>query len=241
MISLLVGIVDPSYSTMVRIITRLLGTGNRPREQSSAGRLSRVSGIGVSRPVTLKRALRGTCGILVLEMNCTRRFPCRNPTFHPTYQSDVTRPIRHHRTKNSDFFGPFRRHRTSPTVCFHLIIPRSWVRSPPALLFKSFSTPQIVRSRVAVMESCLKDDNIVSIKEIDESMLLVNSSRPTSFENVSKRFRFANSVGRMTQHVFEKTIHSLQGRFVVGLPIAVVLPTHGSNNETHQVSSCSSR
>src|ERR1039458_10733429 len=28
---------------------------------------------------------------------------------------------------------PFRRQRTSPTECSHLIIPRSWVRSPPAL------------------------------------------------------------------------------------------------------------
>ena len=28
---------------------------------------------------------------------------------------------------------PNRHHRTSLTVCSHLIIPRSWVRSPPAL------------------------------------------------------------------------------------------------------------
>ena len=42
-----------------------------------------------------------------------------NPTFHPTYQTDAT--------------GRIRRHRTSPAECSNLIIPRSWVRSPPAL------------------------------------------------------------------------------------------------------------
>src|SRR5664280_981140 len=32
---------------------------------------------------------------------------------------------------------PDRLPRTSPTICSHLIIPRSWVRSPPALLHDS--------------------------------------------------------------------------------------------------------
>jgi GGDEF domain-containing protein len=59
----------------------------------------------------------------------------RNPTFHPTDHTDATGPIRRHRTKTSAIFGPIRRHRTTPTVCSHLIIPRSWVRSPPALPF----------------------------------------------------------------------------------------------------------
>jgi hypothetical protein len=56
-----------------------------------------------------------------------------NPTFHPTNQTDTTGRIRPHRTKGSTFLGSIRRHRTSPTVSSHLIIPRSWVRSPSAL------------------------------------------------------------------------------------------------------------
>jgi hypothetical protein len=91
------------------------------------------------------------------------------------------------------------------------------------------------------VKSGLKYDDIVSINEIDKAMFLVNPSRPTSFEDVSKRFRLANSVGRVTQDVLEKSIDSLQGRLVVGLPMAVVLPTDGSKNQTHQDSSCSSR
>jgi len=83
------------------------------------------------------------------------------------------------------------------------------------------------------MKSGLKDDNIVSINEIDQSMLFVNSSRPTSFEDVSKRFWFADSVSRVTQYVFQNSIHTIQSCFVMGLPIAVVLPTNGSKNQTH--------
>jgi hypothetical protein len=64
------------------------------------------------------------------------------------------------------------------------------------------------------VESGLNYDDIVSIYEIDQSMLLVNSSRPASFQDVSKRFRLADSFGRVTQHVFEQSIHSLQGRLV---------------------------
>src|ERR1017187_7163231 len=63
----------------------------------------------------------------------TRRLPLR--------KSHVSshRPNRHHRTKPTppDKFsfksGPNRHHRTIPTECIHLIISRSWVRSPPAL------------------------------------------------------------------------------------------------------------
>jgi hypothetical protein len=91
------------------------------------------------------------------------------------------------------------------------------------------------------VKSGLKYDDILVIDEIDESMLIVNSPRPTFIEDVSKRLRFANSVGRMTQDVFEKPIYSLQGRLVVGLPMAIVLPTVGSKNRTHYESSCSSR
>jgi len=73
-----------------------------------------------------------------LRTDSVEQSDLKNPTFHPTYQTDTTGPNRHHRTKNSDIFGPIRRHRTSPTDCSHLIIPRSWVRSPPALLIVRF-------------------------------------------------------------------------------------------------------
>jgi hypothetical protein len=57
-----------------------------------------------------------------------------NPTLHPTYQADTIGRIRHHRTKDPAILGRILRQGTSPTDCLHLIIPGSWVRSPPALL-----------------------------------------------------------------------------------------------------------
>jgi hypothetical protein len=69
----------------------------------------------------------------------TRRRIVRIPTFHPTYQTDSTGPFRRRRTKGTAIFGLFRRHRTSPTDCSHLIISRSWARSPPAPLVQAAS------------------------------------------------------------------------------------------------------
>jgi len=72
----------------------------------------------------------------------------------------------------------------------------------------------MVSSLVAVVKTGLDYDNIIFIYEIDQSMFLVNSSRPTPLEHMSKWFWFANSLGRVTQDVFEKSIHSFQGRHV---------------------------
>jgi len=60
--------------------------------------------------------------------------PTKNPTLYPTYHSDSTRRDRHHRTRIPENSRRYRHHETIPTVRIHLIIPRSWVRSPPALL-----------------------------------------------------------------------------------------------------------
>jgi hypothetical protein len=90
------------------------------------------------------------------------------------------------------------------------------------------------------VKSGLNNDDIVYINEIDQSMLLVDSSRPASFEDVSKGLWFAYSVSRMTQHVFQESIQTFQSCFVMGLPIAVVLPANRRENQTRQDSSCSS-
>ena len=50
-----------------------------------------------------------------------------------TYHSNPTRRDRPHETGFPLKFGRFRHHKTTPTACCYLIIPRSWVRSPPAL------------------------------------------------------------------------------------------------------------
>ena len=57
----------------------------------------------------------------------------RNPTENPAYHSNLTRRDRHQRTKNPEISIPIGRDKTISTVCSNLIIPRSWVRFPPAL------------------------------------------------------------------------------------------------------------
>ena len=63
-------------------------------------------------------------------------------------------PNRHDRTeptpsdKKSFESGSFRHHETIPTDCIHLIIPRSWVRSPPALPEEQFRAFRSQRDRL---------------------------------------------------------------------------------------------
>jgi len=48
--------------------------------------------------------------------------------------ANIAPALRHQRTKSSEILGPNRHDRTSSNKCSHLIMPRSWVRFPPALL-----------------------------------------------------------------------------------------------------------
>jgi hypothetical protein len=61
-------------------------------------------------------------------------------------------------------------------------------------------------------------------------VFLVDPARPTTLHYVSKWFGFSDSLGWVAQNVLEKSIHSLQGQFVVGLPIGIVLPAEGSKD-----------
>jgi hypothetical protein len=83
------------------------------------------------------------------------------------------------------------------------------------------------------VKSRLKYYYIVVVEKIDESVLFVDLSRPTSFKHVSKWFWFSDSLGRVAKYVREKSIHTLQVHFVVGLPIGVVFPAKGGKDETH--------
>jgi hypothetical protein len=61
-------------------------------------------------------------------------------------------------------------------------------------------------------------------------VFLVDPARPTSFHDVSEWFGLSDSLGRVAQDVLEKSIHSLQSQFVVGLPIGIVFPAEGSKD-----------
>jgi hypothetical protein len=100
------------------------------RQPTESRRVSYVPSLNP--PIRLSRsALRKSPHATILIQEIPRFIPHTKPT--PSDQTDTTGPNRHHRTEYPVIFGLFRCHRTSPTDCSHLIILRSWVRSPPAL------------------------------------------------------------------------------------------------------------
>jgi hypothetical protein len=64
-------------------------------------------------------------------------------------------------------------------------------------------------------------------------MFFINSTRPTPRKNMSKRLRFADSVEWVTYSLFEKTIEAFERSLIEGLPMAIVLPAQGSEDQTH--------
>jgi hypothetical protein len=79
----------------------------------------------------------------------------------------------------------------------------------------------------------LEDDDVVSFHQVYESVLLVDSTRPTTGEHVSKRFGFSDPFEWGAHRFVEKAVDSLKHRLVVGLPIEVVLPPEGSEYKRH--------
>jgi hypothetical protein len=72
--------------------------------------------------------------------------------------------------------------------------------------------------------------DVVLIDEVHESMLFVDSSRPTARQDMSECFRLTNSIGGIAHRILKETVESLEHCVVVGLPIQVVLPTEGSED-----------
>jgi hypothetical protein len=79
----------------------------------------------------------------------------------------------------------------------------------------------------------LKNDDIIVFNYVNESVFFVDSPRPTALHCVSQRLGFANTFGRVPYDIFEKSIHTFQGCFVVGLPVAIVFPAERSKHQAH--------
>jgi hypothetical protein len=73
----------------------------------------------------------------------------------------------------------------------------------------------------------------VTIDEINQSMFFIDSSRPAARQYMSEWFGFSDSLGWAAHRFLKEAIQSLEYRLVVGLPIEVVLPTEGSEDESH--------
>jgi hypothetical protein len=79
----------------------------------------------------------------------------------------------------------------------------------------------------------LKDDDVIVFNEVYESVFLVDSTRPTARQHVSKRFGLSDPFEWRAHRFVEKAIDALKHCIVVGLPIEIVLPPEGGEYEAH--------
>ena len=70
-----------------------------------------------------------------------------------------------------------------------------------------------------VVVTGLEDDQIISVDEVDESMLFIDSPRPTALEHVTKLLGFTNAASRLAQRSLDQSVDASEARAVRLLPI----------------------
>lgn len=86
----------------------------------------------------------------------------------------------------------------------------------------------------AVVVAGLEDDEVVAIDEVNEAVLLGDSSRPGSLKDMLERLGLPDALARMPQRIFDQSIDSLHHRPVGLLPGDVVLPPAGGEDHPHE-------
>jgi hypothetical protein len=84
-----------------------------------------------------------------------------------------------------------------------------------------------------VVKSSLKNRHVIAVDQIDEPVLFVNPSGPTSSKDVAKRLWLANPVERIPKDVLDKPIDPLQRCLVPTLPEGVVVPPVRREDKAH--------
>ena len=99
------------------------------------------------------------------------------------------------------------------------------------------------RVRLFVVESCLQDYQVVVVRLIYKSMLFVYAAGPQARKQVLEWFGFAYAVECVARAVIDEAIDPLDRCLISALPIAVVVPSVWSPDDSHQsvVSECSAR
>lgn len=93
---------------------------------------------------------------------------------------------------------------------------------------------------LSVVVASLEDHDVVTVDEIHEPMLLVDSSRPRTGEGVTKLFWFADASEGIAGDVVEEAVDALERGTIGALPVPIVVPPVGGEDEPHRSSSCSS-
>lgn len=93
------------------------------------------------------------------------------------------------------------------------------------------------RASVVVVESCLKDDEVVFDDAIHESVFLIDASRPHVAGAVFEPFRLSATRGRLPQRLVDEEVDAFQHPAIIGLPPLVVIPPGRVEDEPHDRSS----
>jgi hypothetical protein len=83
----------------------------------------------------------------------------------------------------------------------------------------------------------LEHDYVISLHEIDDTVLPVNAPGPSALEHMAQRFGLADTAEWFTKRVLQESIDSLEHRLVSTLPMQVVVPSMRGEDQAHYKSS----
>ena len=84
------------------------------------------------------------------------------------------------------------------------------------------------------MVSGLQDDQVISVNDVHQSVLFIDSARPRPGEVLAQSLGFADAFERTWEDVIEQPVDSFQHDPVLGGPVRVVRPCALVKDQSHQ-------
>jgi len=94
-----------------------------------------------------------------------------------------------------------------------------------------------VLASVFVVVTGLENDDVVALDQVHEPVFVVYSPGPTATQNVPEGLRLSNAGEGIPERVIQEAVDPLDHCLVSRLPVPVVLPAVGSEDQPHQGSS----
>ena len=90
------------------------------------------------------------------------------------------------------------------------------------------------------MMTSLADDELVGFDNVDDSVFVIDATRPRASERMAQLLRLADAGEWITKRFGGEAIEPFQRRFIGRLPMQVVLPRLGGEGKSHESrSACS--
>ena len=87
------------------------------------------------------------------------------------------------------------------------------------------------------MKSGLERDEVVAVYEIHEAVLLVDATGPGAGQRMAELLGFTDATEGLSKRFVEQSVEALEDRPIGLLPISVILPAVGSEDEPQSRSS----